>query len=167
MHFDSKKQPSIKSFFGGNRKSVASSSSTSKEVLVERMEIDFTDDESDDVIESSQNEECVKILPAPVADAERESNGNVLPSNHESIAEIIKMIDGDIESGCNEKTESKILQRNQIEEKVVIIDEVKAGSVNSVTETEEESFISSPKVARTSFAKSRITDYFCKVDKPK
>lgn len=131
------------------------------------MEIDFTDDESDDIVESSQNEECVKILPATGADAERENNGNTLPNNHESIVEIIKLIDGDIESCCADKNESKTPQRNQIEEKVVIIDEVTTGSMNNVTEKEEESLITSPKVAKMSFTKSRITDYFCRVDKPK
>lgn len=168
-YFDSKKQPTIKSFFGANKTTQASTSGVTtqkqmiEETVIERMEIDFTDDE-DDIIESSQNE-VFKISPAKAANTE-----NTLPTNHDSIVEIMKIIDGDIETGSVEKdieggSRSKNPQHSQSEEKVIIIDEVRGSA--DVSDKEEESLINASKMARISLTKSKITDYFCKADKPK
>lgn len=132
------------------------------------MEIEFSDDEDDNIIQSSQKEECCEISPMKSDEIERKRESK-LPDNHDSIAEIMRMIDGDIESSTVERskdssTDEKVQNRAK-EETLVIINEVKGSVV--VTEKEEESLrTNASKVARMSITKSRITDYFCKVDKP-
>lgn len=154
-HFDTKKQLTIKSFFGGANKNKNATPSTSKseiketQVEEEKMEIEFSDD--DDIIESSQPEEknCKPV--------QQKDNGNTLPTNHESIMEIMKAIDGDIEC-ANVVPDVKTTSKRK--ETVLTIEDE---TVNECKESEK----SASKVVKTSAAKVKITDYFYKVDKPK
>lgn len=109
----------------------------------EKMEIEFSDDESDDIIESSQPEENYKPIQKTLS-----------ASNHEAIMEIMKAIDGDIESVT---TEDVSKATNKRKETVIVIED------ESINATKE----SASKIAKTSIAKMKITDYFCKLDQPK
>lgn len=157
-HCNTKKQLSIKSFFGGgtNNKNNATPSTSSNSVKEtkaeeEKMEIDFSDDDSD-IIESSQLEENCKIAQQQ---QQRKDNGNLLPNNHETIMEIMKAIDGDIESSTV-AADVKITSKRK---ETVITIEDETG--NESKETEK----SASKIAKTGC--SKITDYFSKIDKPK
>lgn len=149
-HSDTKKQLTIKSFFGGankNKNNATPSTSTSEiketQAEEEKMEIEFSDD---DIIESSQPEEK----------KEQKDNGNTLPTNHESIMEIMKAIDGDIE--CATVVPDVKITGKRKETVLTIEDE----TVNDSKESEK----SASKVVKTGVAKVKITDYFYKVDKP-
>lgn len=164
-HFDSKRQPSVKTFFGTSSKNVVASTSgttkgnTVEETIVERMEIEFTDDEDD--MESSQTEQnCKSEIDLP---KQSNQNGNKLPTNHDSIAEIMRIIDGDIEISGKLKNQShkEVAETSKREDRLV--------ETENVNEKVEESLRNTRKMARTSSTKSKITDYFSKLetDKPK
>lgn len=124
------------------------------------MEIQFTDDDDDDddeIIESSQvSEDNCKILPL---EPQRKSDEINLPDNHENIAEIMRVISGDIE--CVSSTET---MSNKRKETVITIDDDIPDTV-CVNENVENDVTNN--LVKTSYGKSKITDYFCKMDKPK
>lgn len=139
---------------------MASTSSVSKVTVSEQqMEIEFTDDDDSEVIESSQPEQDFKILPLEL----QKNNESVLPNNHEYIAEIMKAMDGDIE--CVTVTKNEFKTGSKRKETVIVIDDIEENV--SLNEQLEDDARSAPKTARTNTGKSKITDYLFKIDKPK
>lgn len=161
-HENAKKQVSIKSFFSSNNnnnKNAEPSTSTTNE---EKMEIEFTDDESDVIIESSPKEpkeENIKI-----SEENEHGKTSLLPNNHDTIFDIIRAIDGDIECVTSEKSDAKSTISKRKETAITIDDDDDSENNDSVIIVNE-IVENATKVAKITASKSKITHYFSKVDK--
>lgn len=149
-----------------NRGTTSSASNKEAVDTCEKMEIEgFSSDE-----EEFKSRVANKTIP-PLKTEEEKGNKLNLPNNHDEIASVIKILDGNIETSVRDSSEddgsNKLSLKNCKRAEVVITVDEKRDCGNEILTKSDESNQTVSKIARMSFNKSRITDYFCKTDKPK
>lgn len=188
-HFDGKFQPTLKKFFGLTTPKDNASASVSntyknekepnankqkKEVehLETNLEMEFSDS-GDELLESIQLEETINntngVAKTKFSSEEFEStchkNERNMPNNHDTIIEIIKIIDNTMDS-----TESAHYSGNTlISEFDACCKKIKTNEdveCDKVTRSETVTQVAKAD-GNASVGKTKITDYFVKLDKPK
>lgn len=188
-HFDSKSQPTLKTFFGyttpkDNASTSASNTHKSetksnvnehkKENLETNLEMEFSDS-GDEMLESIQLEEATNntnsvskmLLASPETESTCHKNLRNMPNNHDTIIQIINIIDNKTESAesAHYSGNTLISEFDACCKKIKTNEDIEC---DKLTQAKCETVSQMSKVdGNGSVVKTKITDYFVKLDKPK